>query len=347
MSRARRENRRQATGFRGLRVIVGIAVAVLATPSIRAQGYDDTFEMRSKLKVEFQYTDYSEYEYPEPILFNYGVTPYVQNQPYIVNFPEVRGLIKYSRLVGERTALSFKYQYSSLREDVSVHYLEGKVTRTLSEPLVGLLSFSYLNDTRGFGAVQGGAGLMWEPHVLTTLSADGQYYYRNPSATPVGGQMASINLRLKVRRVLTLSTAAFAEYMYYDAHGDFISFHSHAIAVWLSQFLPTQTAVHVTARLYTNTAGIDSFAPSLEVAQYLNWATVLWLRFRYYQNRSENVSFGEEGVIIPNGLISRAASVQVNRDFRSDLLVYAKYRFYWSNLGISMHTYMVGTVWSF
>ena len=137
------------------------------------------------------------------------------------------------------------------------------------------------------------------------------------------------------------------EYFFYDASGENLRFKSHALSLWLSQFLPTQTAIHGNIRFYDNSMGIRSWAPSIEIAQYLNWATILRLKYRYYTNRSENVSLGEEEIIIPDNLKSHAVSVQINREFTSDLLVYGKYRYYQSNLDIEMNTYLVGMVYSF
>ena len=88
-------------------------------------------------------------------------------------------------------------------------------------------------------------------------------------------------------------------------------------------------------------------APSLEVAQYLDWATVLWLKYRYYRNESDNVSLGEQSIIVPDGLRSSAFSIQLNREMSEVLLLYAKYRYYKSNLAIQMNTYMAGVVYSF
>lgn len=351
MSRARLKSSGRWPGGGGRKevaaaILLSVLFALTGVPAF-GQGYDDTFEMKSKLKVEVQYTDYSEYEYPEPVLFSYGVSPYTQNEPYIVNFPEWRALVKYTRLFGSRTALSVKYQFSDLKAGVAGHYVEGKVTRNLSEPVIGLLSGAYLYDSRGFGSFQGGAGISWDVSAITLIQADLQYYHRGPTAVALGGELGSLNLRVKFRQVLTLSTAFFTEYSYYDARGDAISFRSHNLSLWLSQFLPTQTAVHINVRLYTNTAGIKSFCPSVEIGQYLNWATVLLLKFRYYQNESDNVSLGEAGVIIPDGLISRTISAQINRDVSADVLMYLKYRYYKSNLGVAMNTYMLGGVWSF
>lgn len=188
---------------------------------------------------------------------------------------------------------------------------------------------------------------MWDVSVLTSVQADVQYFYRGPEAQVVGGRMSTGNLRLKARQVLTLSTALQTEYTFYSANGEAVSFSSHSIALWLSQFLPTETALHLSLRYYTNSAGIRSLAPSLEVAQYLDWATVLWLKYRYYRNESENVSLGEQSIIVPDGLRSSSVSAQVNRELGQDLLFYAKYRYYESNLAVQMNTYMVGFVYSF
>ena len=272
---------------------------------------------------------------------------YQQNLPYIANFPEKRALIKYTRLVGKAAQLGVKYQYSDIKEDVAQHLAEIKYTRNLSSTVIGIAATQFQYDSRGFAAFQAGTGALWDMSALTSVQGDIQYYFRGADAGPVGGKMGTINLRLKARQVLTLSTAVQAEYVYYNANGDLFSFNSHNVSVWLSQFLPTQTAVHLSLRWYTNSMGISSLAPALEVAQYLNWATTLWVKFRLYQNKSDNVSLGEEGVIIPDNMRSRAFSVQLNREMSAVWLLYTKYRYYASNLGVQMNTYMLGAVYAF
>jgi hypothetical protein len=327
-------------------VCVILALACFSLP-LFSQGYDDVFELKSKLKVELQYADYGEYEYPEPVIYSYGVSPYQQNQSYIANFPEQRGLIKYSRLLGKASQLSVKYQYSAIKEGVTQNLAEVKYTRSMSESVVGIVAGQYLYDSRGFAAYQAGTGALWDISPLTSVQSDIQYYIRGADSGPVGGKMGTVNVRLKARQVLTLSTAVQAEYVYYDAHGDIYTFNSHSVSAWISQFLKSQTAIHLSLRFYTNSMGISSIAPALEVAQYLNWATTLWLKFRYYQNKSDNVSLGEQGVIIPDNLRSRSFSLQVNREVSVAWMVYAKYRYYASNLGVQMNTYMLGAVYAF
>jgi hypothetical protein len=251
------------------------------------------------------------------------------------------------RLLNNRTALGIKYQFSDLKEDASQHFGELRVTRNLSESVIGLASTQFVRDTRGFSSFQAGAGGLWDINVLTSVQGDVQYYARGSEATAVGGSMGTWNFRVKARRVLTLSTAVQGEYIYYNASGDAISFRSHSAGIWLSQYLPTETAVHLHFRYYTNSMGIRSIAPSLEIAQYLNWATVLSLKLRYYENKSDNVSLGESDVIIPNGLRSRSVSVQLNREFGPARLAYAKYRYYTSSLSVQMNTFMIGVIYSF
>ena len=319
----------------------------LSNSPVFSQGYDDAFEMRNKVKVELQYVDYGEYEYPEPIIFRYGIQDYAQNYPYIVNFPEKRGLLKFTRLVGSATAISVKYQFSDIREEVDQHLGEAKVTRSFGESVIGLLGMQMTRDTRGFNAYQSGAGLRWGISPLTIVQGDVQYYSRGEDAEPVGGKIGSLDLRFKIRQVLTVSTALFLEYLFSDASGDNIDFTSHTGSIWLSQFLPTQTAVHANVRFYDNSMGIQSIAPSLEIAQYLNWATILRVKYRYYANQSEDVSMGEEEVIIPDDLKSHTVSVQVSREVTPDVQIYGKYRYYKSNLRIQMNTYLMGFVYSF
>jgi hypothetical protein len=312
-----------------------------------SQGYDDTFEIRNKIKLELQYADYGEYEYPEPVLFNYGASEYIQNYPYIVNFPEKRGLVKFTRTLGQSTGASLKYQWSELREDVRQHLAELKFTQTLRSNLIGLVSGQITNDTRNFNAYQPGAGFQWQPGKRSILQGDAQVYFRGKNSEPVGGKMQALNARLKVRQVLTVSTAVLLEYVYYDADGENLKFKSHTATVWLSQFLPTQSALHLNMRYYDNTMGIRSWAPSVEFAQYINWATVLRIKYRYYKNRSENVSLGEQNVIVPDNLKSNTVSVQLNREMSSALELYGMFRYYESNLGVKMNTYLMGFVYGF
>ena len=324
-----------------------IALQIVLIGTLSAQGYDDAFEMRSKLKLEVQYADYGEYEYPEPILYRFGVAEYKQLEPYIANFPEKRLLIKLTRMTGDQTALGFRYQYSDIKEGVNQHFVEGKVTKQLTESITGLFAAQLLRDSREYTAFQAGIGTLWDLSVLTSVQFDLQYFYRGPEADVVGGQLSTGNLRVKARQVLTLSTALQAEYSFYSADGEAVSFNSHSIACWLSQYLPTETAVHLNVRYYKNSAGISSAAPSVEVAQYVDWATVLWLKYRHYFNRSDNVSLGEESIVIPDGLRSSSFSAQLNREMSRELLLYAKYRHYKSNMGVQMNTYMLGMVYSF
>ncbi len=319
----------------------------ICSASLQAQGYDDAFEMKSKLKVELQYADYGEYEYPEPILYHYGISEYKQIEPYIANFPEKRALVKYTRLVGDNTSLGVKYQFSDLKQTAQQHFIETKLTQNLSESTIGLLSLQFLHDSRGYSAYQGGAGALWDISALTSVQGDVQYFYRGPEAEVVGGKMGTVNARFKFRQVMTLSTVLLTEYSFYSANGNTVKFTSHTGALWLSQFLPTQTAVHLVGRYYTNTMGIRSFAPSIELAQYIDWATTVWLKFRYYKNKSNNVSLGEASVVVPDGLESRSFSLQLNREMSPELLLYVKYRYYGSNMHVQMNTYVIGGVYSF
>lgn len=317
------------------------------TASLWAQGYDDTFEMKNKLKVELQYADYFEYEYPEPILFRYGVQDYSQIRPYLANFPEKRALVKFTRMAGKATAVSAKYQFSDIREDVNSHLGEFKVTRSIRPGVTVLAGLQMLHDDRGFTAWQPGVGGRWDISAVSMLQADAQIYTRGKDAKAVGGALDALNLRCKFRQVLTLSTALMLEYIYYNADGQTIAFTSHTASLWLSQFLPTQTAVHLNLRFYDNSLGIRSLAPSIEIGQYLNWATVLRVKYRFYRNTSENISLGESDVIVPDGLKTHAASVQLNRELNPDLLGYIKYRFYKSNQDVTMNTYLMGFTYSF
>lgn len=330
-----------------IRYAVSLGVLFSLSGGLLAQGYDDSFEMKNKVKLEYQYSDYFRYEYPEPILFYYGVSDYRQNQPYIANFPEHRSLVKFTRTIAEKSALSGKYQYSFLRKGIVSNLFDVKFTTSLTDDMIMFAGCQLIDDSRDFSAWQPGIGLRLQMGPLTILQADAQYYMRGSDAVALGGALNSLNLRMKLRQVLTMSTAVMLEYLYYDADGDSLTFNSSTWSLWLSQFLPTQTALHLNLRYYGNSAGIWSLAPSLEIAQYLSWNTVLRLKYRYYANRSDNVSLGESDIIIPDNLQSNTVSLQVNHEFTSGLEIYGKYRYYMSNKDVKMNTYLTGLVYSF
>ncbi len=167
----------------------------------------------------------------------------------MANFPEKRALIKFTRLVAENSALGIKYQYSDLKQDARQHFLEAKITQTITDETIALASVQFLRDSRGYSAFQGGVGTLWDINALTSIQGDVQYFYRGPEAAIVGGRMGTVNARMKFRQVLTLSTALQFEYSFYDAKGEGLKFSSHTAALWLSQFLPTQTAVHLNMRV--------------------------------------------------------------------------------------------------
>ncbi|MBN2415381.1 hypothetical protein JXO52_06045 [bacterium] len=324
-----------------------IVALIAVSGTLLAQGYDDTFEMKNKVKLEYQYSDYFRYEYPEPVLFYYGVSDYRQDQPYIANFPEHRSLVKFTRTIAGANAFSGKYQYSLLRKGVVSNLFDGKFTATLSKDLIMVAGCQLIDDSRDFSAWQPGVGIRLQMGPLTILQADIQYYMRGKEAVALGGALNSLNLQMKLRQVLTMSTAVMLEYVYYDADGDSLTFTSSTWSLWLSQFLPTQTALHLNLRYYGNSAGIWSLAPSLEIAQYLTWATVLRLKYRYYTNSSDNVSLGESDIIIPDNLRSNAVSLQCNHEFGSGLEIYGKYRYYLSNKDVEMNTLLAGVVYTF
>ncbi|MCK5147748.1 hypothetical protein KAR48_13400 [bacterium] len=330
-----------------MRFIVVLIVVISMSMPLFSQGYDDSFEMKNKVKVELQYADYGEYEYPEAILFRFGLQEYYQLRPFLANFPERRSLIKFTRTVGAKTAIGVKYQFSDIREDVNSHLTEAKVTTSIRPGLTALVGVQMIYDERGFKAWQPGVGMRWDLSAATTLQADAQYYTRGEDAVDIGGSLGSLNLRCKLRQVLTVSTAMMLEYLFYDADGEAIEFTSHTVSLWLSRFFHTQTAVHLNLRFYDNSLGIQSMAPSIEIGQYLNWATILRFKYRYYNNKSNNISLGESDIVVPDGLKTHAASLQLNRELNSELLGYLKYRYYKSNQGVVMNTYLLGFVYSF
>ncbi len=292
----------------------------------------------TQVKLEYQYTDYNQYTYPNPILFEYPNQQYTQPLPYIADFPENRGLVRVTQSLSFNDELQLKYQYSDLDkyednwQDLFniryLHYLTGSADVHASTQF-----------TRGAGGFDGkmfefGGRYDWAGFILFKASYS---YYTNKTDTSSND---AHSFQLMLRQSLTRSTAFQVRHDWFFASGKKADFTSNTLTFWLSQYLPTRTAVHLEWREHWDTTGLNSHSPSLEIDQYLSWQTILTFRGRYYIGLPEDPVALES--IEGDAFQSWSFSGILKHYIFAETQVMLKFRYYRSDQGVSMNTYLIG-----
>ncbi len=317
----------------------GCLLALLTSSSAFAIGNSITYA--TQLKFEYQYSDYNEYTFPA--IVHDDTIKYEYVDPYIRDFPEHRGLTKIVQNFGPLTQLELRYEYSGLTDTKIQNRYTCRIDHDLS-PLTTIygsyqhLGISYdspdstksTGDLFSFGVKHDRSGWIKGE---TSLSYD-----RNVSSS--GLTTNTIMPMAQIRWSVNSVTALSMRWDGYYAENDSGSYPSNAISVFVSRYFPTQTAVHLFTRYYYGEGSVVSWAPSIEVAQYILWNLTARLTYRYYWNEFE----GEEGpeYIEGDSIDSHAIRAIVDWQFRYNMKLNAKFRKYFSNQDISMNTYLIG-----
>jgi len=302
------------------------------------------------IKTEYQYSDYFHYTYPDPILFEYPDQLYFQPAPFLASFPEHRFLTRVTQYFGFNTSLGLRYQWSQLDKNNRQSFYNFRLDHELNDQFSVMGSYQFMSldnknedelDYSGHILEIGGkynfAGAV---HVEPSLS----YYtsgYFAPNAKSGGGYTAMLNLRQALGRATAL------QIKYYYLKVDFTTeldknekFDANTLTIWLSQYLPMETAIHLSGRFYWNTQQTQSFSPSLEVIHYLSWQTILHVSYRYYKNRPQTEAFLQR--IKGETFSTHAISAILEYSFSANTKLQLKYRFYTSDQQVQMNTYLVG-----
>ncbi len=288
----------------------------------------------TQVKTEYQYTDYDEYGYPDPLLYEYP-EEYFQPLPYVADFPENRGLIRLTKGLGINDEMEVKYQYSDLDEGNQQELFNLKYSRNLSGSADAHLSSQLTTGAAGFlgKMFEAGGKYDWAGFVLASAS---YAYYSNETDTSLND---SHSWQLKLRQTLTKTTAFQVRHDWFFASGENADFTSNTLTFWLSQWFPTRTALHLEWREHWDTMGLVSHAPTIEIDQYLSWATLVKVRGRYYYGKPsdpialESIKGDSFNSYSISGIISHYLFAETN--------VSLKYRYYTSDQDISMNTYLL------
>ena len=97
----------------------------------------------TQFKMEYQYSDYNDYKYPaiEPG----DSVKYEYLDPYIVNFPENRALVKLIQLYGPMTTFEVRYEYSDLSEGKNQDRVFFRLDKEITNLTTLYGSYQYLN----------------------------------------------------------------------------------------------------------------------------------------------------------------------------------------------------------
>lgn len=287
----------------------------------------------TQVKLEYQYTDYLKYTYPNPIFFEYPNQQYTQPLPYIADFPETRVLARVTQGLGINDELQIRYQYSKLDETIFQDLVNIKYERNLTDFADAHISAQLTRGSNEFlgKMIEIGGKYDWSGFFM----ASGSYaYYTNESDTSASD---AHSFQLKLRQALTRSTAFQVRHDWFFASGENADFVSNTLIFWLSQFFPTKTAVHLEYRHHWDTTDLKSMAPALEIDQYLSWATILTLRGRYYYGKPADPSILVNG----NHFESYSFSAILSHYLFAETNLSVKYRYYWSDQDVVMNTYLL------
>ncbi len=292
----------------------------------------------TQIKLEYQYSDYFEYQYPNPTLFEYPNRDYRQPAPYIADFPENRVLAKITQGLGINDVLHVKYQYSELDRTNQQDLFNLKYVRNLSSATEAHVSGQLTRGEAGFlgKMMEVGGRIDWAGFFMT----EGSYAYYSNRVDTASSSTDAHSVEMKLRQALSRSTALQLKYSYFFAASSKADFFSNTVTLWLSQYFPTKTALHLEWRENWNGQHYVSASPGVEIDQYLSWATVLSLRARYYRGMP---TLPEQLALIDgNAFESYSLSGIISHHLFAETVVMVKYRYYWSDQHIRMNTYLIG-----
>ncbi|MFC1555791.1 hypothetical protein ACFL67_01780 [candidate division KSB1 bacterium] len=302
--------------------------------------FSQSFFHSTQVKTEYQYSDYFSYEYPDPVLFEYPDVLYSQPLPYIADFPEHRYLFRVIQKFDYRTTLNVKYQHSSLDENISQKIYSALFSRELTDRFSFNVGSQYTDlENRMTGwMLQGGCTYDFSGFFMIKPQF---FYYSNKDQTTQQERSSAFSYSVLARQALNPVTALQVKYQYFRSEGDVNTFDSNTITGWISRFFETETAVHLSLRYHKNARDFQSYSSELEAIQYLNYASILRLSYRYYTGDPDEELFSGNGTAI-QAISSHSTSAVLEYLLFPGVTVFAKYRYYFSSRDIKMNTYLFG-----
>jgi hypothetical protein len=299
------------------------------------------------IKLEYQYSDYIDYTFPDPVLYQYPDVAYRQPRPFILFFPEHRFLTRLTQYFGFKTSLAMRYQWSDLDENIRQKIYNTRLSYELNDEFSVMGGYQYMSLENYVSTLDSYSGHMVEIggkfNFAGAIHLEPSYaYYTAGYFSPLAEGGGGHSFLFKYRQALTSSTAFQLKYNFllidFSTINENQEFNSQTATIWLSQYLPTETAIHLSTRFYWNTVDTKSYAPALEITQYITWNIILHLGYRYYVNNPGTEDFLEriKGLTLTTIAFSGILDYSISVDTKIQL----KYRYYVSNQDITMNTYL-------
>jgi hypothetical protein len=294
----------------------------------------------TRVKTEYQYSDYFKYEYPDPVYFEYPDIKYTQLNPYIADFPEHRFLFRVIQNFDYKTALTLKYQFSDLDKNSEHNIYAAKLDRELTDRLSMSIGSQYTDLKNNLIGWLFEGGLKYNFAGFTVIQPQFSYY-SNDDISIEADKSNAYSYSLLVRQALNKTTAIQAKYTKFESEGSESTFNSNTLTGWLSRYLYSETAIHLSFRYHWNSVNVKTYSTEAEVAQYLNWASVVRLMYRYYLNRPESSAYS---VVADDAgrFHSHSVAIVLNYLIGTNSTLSAKYRLYSGSRNVKMNTYLLG-----
>jgi|GEM_PF-1425362 len=321
------------------------------------------FDYYTKVKFEYQYSDYLDYSWPSAIEYAFGEHPFSQPNPLLASFPEHRWLTKVTQAFGSNIELQLMYHYSFLGKNYftaedgsrsqwnkSEHLYNSRVNYKVKDNLLlnGTVQYSTATGNQLYSAsaetadLTGwmfDAGCDWDFAGFVRVEPSVSFFMNEIAGSKTNAQ----SMNLKLRQALSNTAAFQVKYSYFhtDPIGNQAGLEYQTVTGWLSQWLPTQTAIHLLYRYHVDNQNAVSNGPGIEISQYLDWATIMTLSYRNYRMNNDDPASNFRQAISGDKFTSDAYSLILSRTFWNDTVIGVKYRYYTTNQNVRMNTYLI------
>ncbi len=318
-------------------MVIGTASLLILLSAVDAFAIFGGGMYPTRLKMEYQYSDYTSYRYPEAIIPNYPDTLFQGQDPHIADFPENRALVKITQTLSPMSALQLRFQYSDLTEDKEQNLIYARYAHDVTELHTLYGSYQYLKQPDNYVGHMFQFGIR-EDRSGWIVGETSLSYLRN--VYDDGNMIETYAPMLQMRFSLDRYTAILGRWEGYWTGGDNDDIKSFIYSLYISRFFETQTAVHIGCRYYDNDLGVVSYAPAFEIAQYVLWNLTLRASYRYYENEIENAEIA--ATLEQSAIRSHSFRAIVEWEAIGDVKFHLKLRRYTNNQHIGMNTYLLG-----
>ena len=329
--------------------LLSLAIFILLPQTSYAIG--SNFDYYTKVKFEYQYSDYLEYSWPEFVEYSFGDHDFSQPNPLLASFPEHRGLTRVTQGFGADLEVVMMYQYSyngftydydqlgnlsKSQSDEGIY--NARAEYKMQDNFTVNSAAQYTKTSSGLKGWMGVWGCEYDFGGFFKIEPDISLFWNDVAGIKSNAQAYN----LKLRQALTNTTATQIKYAYFrtDPVADQEGLTYQTITWWVSQWLPTETAVHLFLRYHFDNLDGQSIGPGIEISQYIDFATILTLSYRNFKMVNDDPASAFNEAVGKGAFYSNAFTILVKRTIFGDTEASIKYRYYTTNQNTRMNTYL-------